>query len=176
MSAEFPGDYKTLDTLGRVIYFYNDGTTSYQCIVGKNDSLGISTSEELAEAYKKALKGMMNKLPEAKINLNKTVWIQGLSAMRTSAEFKLNGRLYQFESLVVVINRSLMFFQIISLDKNSKRFEDFMARVKFDASLISQTQDEFDAEKLGESIGALIFLITIAIVVVVIIKANNKKT
>jgi hypothetical protein len=171
ITFSLPEGFQRFDTLGINSLFYSDSLTgiNYQFINVLDEDKqvdNVSSDAELEEFYEGTLRGMLKRFPGAKTEEKEYRNINGIKGLHVTASGNMGGQPLTIESLLFLLNKNLVTFQVMSKAREKEKFEDYIGRIQLNSSLINQTGGTSKAEKIGQFTGygaCAIIIILIAV-------------
>jgi hypothetical protein len=180
ITFSLPEGFQRFDTLGINSLFYDDSLTgiNYQFINVLDEDKqvdNVSSEAELEEFYEGALKGMLKRFPGAQVEQKEIKNIKGVKGLHVAVAGNMGGQRTSIETLLLLLNKNLVTFQIMSGERHKEKFEDYIGKIQFNTELINQTGGTSKAERIGQVTGYGVSGIAIIIIAVVLRRKREKE-
>jgi hypothetical protein len=180
ITFSLPEGFHRFDTAGVNALFYTDSLTgiNYQFInvldEGKQVD-NVSSEAELEEFYESTLKGMLSRFPGAQIQQKEIKNMSGVKGFHVAVSGNMDGQPTSIETLLLLLNKNLVTFQIMSKERHKEKFDEYVSKIRFNTELINQTSGTSKAERIGQITGYGISGIAIIIIAVVLRRKREKE-
>lgn len=180
LTFSLPEGFQRFDTLGINSLFYDDSLSgiNYQFINVMDEDKqvdNVSSDAELNELYENTFKGMLKRFPGAQLEQKEIKNINGVKGLHAAVSGNMGGQATSIESLLILLNKNLVTFQIMAPARQKEKFEDYISRIQFNTSLINQTGGTSKAERIGQYTGYGASAIVIIIIAVAMRKRREKE-